>query len=122
MVSLPSLLDELDELVIARRVEQKHHEAREAYKLTRNTVRDMDEFRWIIGDYYRHHFKHCVAPSADLPRIEATGMAENILEDYYRRQGQTIMAAFRNAQDGVEGGLRGVLDYSFAIYAACLRA
>jgi hypothetical protein len=111
MPSIASLLAALDEREIARRVGLPHDEAREHYRLQRNTVRDFQEFSEILGDYYAHHYGRCIAQGGTLPRPEAEGRAKEIVENYYqRRMNADLAAACSNAQDGLEGGMGGILN------------
>jgi len=110
MVSINTTLAALDEREIAQHVGIPHDEARIRFPLSSNTVRDFDEFREIIGDYYNHHFACCVSDGGSLSRSEAIGRAKEALEGQYRRRNGDIVTAFNDAHDGINGGLRAVLD------------
>jgi len=110
MGSLQSLLSALDERTIAQRVAIPHDEARMRYPLRSNTVANFAAFSDVIGDYYNYHFTTCVSRGGSLSRSEAMGRAKEILEREYRRHQGDIVAAFNDAHDGTNGGLRGVLD------------
>ncbi len=110
MVSINTTLAALDEREIAQHVGIPHDEARIRFPLSSNTVRDFDEFREIIGDYYNHHFACCVSDGGSLSRPEAIGRAKEALEGQYRRRNGDIVTAFNDAHDGINGGLRAVLD------------
>lgn len=111
MASITEILAALNERTIARRIGIPHDEARMRYRLERNTVRDFDEFSDRIGAYYNHHFSTCIAAGARLSRAEATGRAKETLDREYRRRHGDIVSAFTAAHDGLEGGMRVILDY-----------
>ncbi len=110
MATLDTLLSALDERRVAREIGIPHDEARMRYPLRSNTVRDFHAFSDIIGDYVRHHYAACISRGGTLSRAEAVGRAKEILDREYRRSGGDMMSAFGNAAEGVEGGLRAVLD------------
>ena len=110
MVSIDSLLKKIDELTIAKKVGLPNDEARISYPLKSNTVDNFDDFARIIGDYYNHHFSHCVASGVRLSASEARGRAKEILKREYRGGGGDITAAYSHAHGGTNGGLRVVLD------------
>lgn len=111
MSSLNSLLDALDELTIARKIQAPHDDARNNYHLKSNRVQDFDEFTHIIGDYYNHHFSACMSSGGRLSAAEAAARAKEVLEREYRRRNGDIVTAFRDAEQGLDGGLRGILDH-----------
>jgi hypothetical protein len=110
MSSINNLLAELDERIIAQRIGIPHDETRMRYSLRSNTVRDWDEFVWIITDYYTKHYAACVSPGANLPDFVAFGRAEELLDREYHRRGGNMVTAYPNARDGLNGGMRAVLD------------
>ena len=110
MSSINSLLAELDERAIAQRVGIPHDEARMRYSLTSNTLGSFDEFTWIIADYYTKHFTACVSHGGSLSISEASGRAKELLEKEYRKRGGDIVSAYNDAHDGLNGGVRKVLD------------
>jgi hypothetical protein len=110
MSAIASLLSALDERTIAREVGLPHDEARMRYSLRSNTVEDFEEFSRVIGDYYNSHFTSAVSGGGRLSRSEAEGRAKEILDREYRRHGGDIVAAFNDAHDSTNGGLRAVLD------------
>ncbi len=109
MARIDSLLAELDERHIAQRVALRHDEARMRFPLQRNTVDTFDEFSRLISDYCSSHLQ-AVLNGAVLPRVEAASEAKELLEQEYRRKGGDIVAAFNDAHDGTNGGMRVVLD------------
>jgi len=110
MAAIDNLLKALDEREMAQRVGLKHDEARMSYPLQRNTVADFDAFTDVIADYYNHHFSKCVSGGGTVSRSEAAGRAKEILEKEYRRRNGDIVAAFNDAHDGTNGGMRVILD------------
>ena len=110
MSSINNLLAELDEKKIAQRIGIPHDEARMHYSLRSNTVRDFDEFTRMITDYYTKHFSACVSYGGSLSASEASGRAKELVEREYRRRGGDIVAAYNDAHEGTNGGVRAVLD------------
>jgi hypothetical protein len=110
MRSIDSLCDALDEVAIARNVGIGHDEARAGYGLKRNTVTNFNEFNNIIAEYYIYHIGQCVVRGGSLAFFEAAGRASEIVEREYKRQGGNLMSAYKDANDGTNGGLRIILD------------
>jgi len=110
MVSINTLLAELDERTIAQRIGIPHDEARMRYPVRSNTIEGFDEFNWIIADYYNQHFTACVSYGGSLSASEAASRAKELLEREYRRRGGDIVMAYNDAHDGTNGGVRLVLD------------
>jgi hypothetical protein len=80
------------------------------YSVRANTIGSFEEFTRIITDYYTKHFTTCVSPGGSLSRAEAASRAKELVEREYRKRGGDIVAAFNDAHDGLNGGLRAVLD------------
>ena len=118
MVSIDSLLAELDEVKITQKIGTRHDEARNRYFLISNTVRDGREFNRIITEYYALHSAACFSNGAMLPDHLAFAKAQEILEQEYRRHGGTINAAYDSGITGLNGGMRTILD----IIAEALKA
>jgi hypothetical protein len=110
MFSLDNLLATMDEGAIAKNVGIPHDEARMRYFLSKNTVESFDEFTDVIGDYYNHHISECVVRGGIMSRTEAAGKAKEILMQEYRPQGGNVITAYKDAQEGTNGGVRVVLD------------
>lgn len=110
MSAIDSLLAALGERRIAQHVGLPHDEARMRYPLRSNTASSFEEYSDLIADYYNHHFTQCVSGGGSLPRSEAAGRAKEILEREYRRRGGDIVAAFNDAHDSTNGGIRVQLD------------
>ena len=109
-MSIEALLSELSEGIIARRVAILHDEARLAYRLRANTVKTWPEFEDTIAGYVQHHYARCVTGGGRIDRSQAAGRAKEIINQVYHRQGGDTRSAFRDCQEGVNGGLRGILD------------
>jgi hypothetical protein len=110
MSSIDSLCADLDEIAIAGNVGNAHDNARGAYSLKRNTVSSFDEFNDRIADYYSYHIGQCVVSGGSIAPYEAVGRASEILENEYKRQGGNLMSAYKDANDGTNGGMRIILD------------
>lgn len=110
MVSLPNLISELNETTIAQKVGIKHDEARMRYPLQSITVSSYEEFSSIIINYYKYHYSACVAYGATIQNEECLFNVKQILENEYKRRGGTIMNAYNDARDGINGGMKGVID------------
>jgi hypothetical protein len=110
MPSIHAILAALDEREIARRVGLPHDEARMRYRLERNTVDTFDDFADRVGEYYAYHFAACIGNGARLSRSEAVGRAKELLDGQYRRRHGDVLTAFNDAHEGLNGGMRGILD------------
>ena len=109
-MSIEALLSDLSERTIAQRVAIPHDEARMAFRLHANTVKTWPEFEGTIAGYFEYHYARCVTGGGRIDRSQAAGRAKEIINQQYRRQGGDARSAFRDCQDGVNGGLRQVLD------------
>lgn len=110
MSTIDSLCDTLDEVAIAGNVGNGHDNARGAYSLKINTVSSFAEFNDRIADYYSYHIGRCVVQGGRLAHFEAAGRASEILESEYKRHGGSLQSAYRDANDGTNGGMRIILD------------
>jgi hypothetical protein len=110
MHNINILFKELDDKNIARKVGNKHDNARIKFKIHSNTVKDYDEFSRIIGDYVRHHNSLCISKGGNMSQAEAVGLGREIIDQEYRRKGSDFIGAYNDAYDGINGGLRAVLD------------
>jgi len=110
MVSINSLISELDERTIAQRIGIPHDEARMRYPLANNTVRSFDEFNRIIANFLNHQVSMCISHGGRLSVSQAASWAKELLEREYRRQGGDIVSAYNDARDGTNGGLRAIID------------
>lgn len=109
MSAFDDLMNEINELTIARQVALPHDEALLSFRLRSNVVGDFDEFRAITGTFCAHQFNHCIARGGSLSPVDAEGMAFEIIEQDYRRRGGTIVTAYNDAHTGTNGGFLGVL-------------
>jgi hypothetical protein len=110
MTAIESIMSALEERNIARVVGIPHDEARMRFRIESNTVSTFNQFTEIIGNYYNYHFANCIAEGGSLPPHEARGRAKEILEREYRRRNGDIAAAFNDAHEGTNGGMRVILD------------
>jgi hypothetical protein len=110
MSNIKMLLKEVDDLNIARKVSNEHDKARVKFPLSSNTVKDFDEYCRIIGDYVRYHNSVCISEGGYMSQAEAVGLGREIIEQEYRRKGSDFIGAYNDARDGVNGGLRAILD------------
>ena len=110
MTSINSLISELDERNIARRIGIKHDEARMRYSLPSNIVKSFEEFNWIIGNFLSYQVSKCISHGGSLSTGDAASWAKEIVEGEYKRRGSDIVGAFNDAHDGTNGGLRAILD------------
>lgn len=110
MPNIHSLLSELDEKTIARKITLKHDEARRTFRLYSTKVADYDAFQDIIGKYYKHHFFNAICPGSTTEEWRATQTAREIVEKIYEKQGGNIVKAIRDACDGSNGGISRILD------------
>jgi hypothetical protein len=110
MGTIRNLLEELDERTIAQKISIRHDQYRMSYDLKSNTVRTFDEFIRLDADYYAKHFIACVSHGGSLSTFEAGSRAKEILEKEYRRRGGDIVTAYNDAHDGINGGMRAILD------------
>jgi hypothetical protein len=110
MNSAERLIRELEETNVAKEVGIEHDNARNSYLNHRNTVKDMYEFEQILSDYVNYHISKCVSKGGRMSPAEAVGLAREILDQEFRRRGGDFITAYNNAHDGVDGGLRTILD------------
>jgi hypothetical protein len=110
MMTIQSLIAELDERALAQTVGIPHDEMRMRYRLRSNTVTNFDDFSLIIAHYYSTHFTTCISKGGRLSRSQAASKAKEIIEQEFRRKGGDIVTAFNDAKDGTNGGMRRILD------------
>ena len=110
MGTITSLMSDLDERTIAKRIGIAHDEARLNFRVPSNTVKTFDQFSNVIANYYNYHYTRCVSHGGQLPYSEAYGRAKELLEKQMRKSSGNIVTAFNNTHDGTNGGLRVVLD------------
>lgn len=107
-MALDSLLRELGEEAMAD-VSRLHDEARLRYRLDKNRVVDDAEFSSEITRYTMYHCRY-TGMSEGGSSVAAAGLAKEVLQEVLRHRGGTVVTAFRNSVDGIDGGLRQVLD------------
>jgi hypothetical protein len=110
MGSFETILRQLDEREIAKKIGIPHDETRMSYSLKKNTVDNFNEFGKIISDYYNYHFVKCISHGGNLPPSEAEGRAKEIIEQKFHSKGSNLQGAFNDAHEGTNGGLRIMLD------------
>ena len=108
MQAVENLLRELEERVIAQRIDMLHDNVRASYPLAKNIVDSFDEFVEILSDYYNYHYQ-AVFQTGPLKKLDAQEQAKDLVQQIYRKNGE-IVTAFRDCTDGLNGGLRIVLD------------
>ncbi|WP_309400011.1 hypothetical protein [Cerasicoccus maritimus] len=89
-------------------VSNAHDDARISYRLDSNTVQDMHEFISVIGDYLNYHHETCLG--GRLPDFQAEEMAKEIVERHHKRSGGNLLSAYTQANTGLNGGMRKILD------------
>jgi hypothetical protein len=109
MTTIQMLLEALDERTIARKIGIPHDETRMAYGLRSNTAPDFRAFEAAIGDYFNYHFS-ATSHGGRLSRDEAIARAKEMLERAYQRRNGNLLSAYADAHEGLNGGLRHVLD------------
>ena len=111
MAVLDQLFEALDERRVVREVTDHHDGFRAAFSLPDNKVTTFEQYYSLLGDYFGGHYSSCVANGGRMSRHDAIQSARNILEREYRRRGGDIVAAFSDARDGLNGGMRVQLDH-----------
>ena len=111
MATINRIMDQLHSHQLSRNVQSPYHEARDAFRLDE---RDDDRssfsgFARILGLFYSHMHRSCIAPGSELPLNHASELAKQALMRK-RRDDPRLVGAFRDARDGVNGSLRKVLD------------
>lgn len=110
MRSIDGLFEALDEVAISRNVGNKHDETRARYSLRRNTVSNFNEFSEVLSNYYAYHIGECVIEGGRISKFEAAGKAIEIIEREYRKQGGNLQSVYKDASEGLNGGVRVLLD------------
>jgi len=111
MAAIDVLLSALNERTIAQQVGIEHDQARAAYRDYSVVVNDYREFERVIADYYKYHYRRCVARGGYLDDTQASSYAKTIISDEYKRKNRGgINSAFDDARHGTNGGMRNILD------------
>ena len=107
--ALDSLLNEIDEVVLGRKIGNDIDLARGTFLLEKITVETNQECKDIVNAFYLHMQRHCsiVLDTPDPQKIAAEAGA--FFEKTFARRGGT-QAAFAEARTGARGGLRLILD------------
>ncbi|MBT62927.1 MAG: hypothetical protein CML13_06910 [Puniceicoccaceae bacterium] len=108
MTTIEQIKRQLAPRAMADEVTNPHDDARLSYRVESNTVEDMATFLVLIGDYLNHHYEHALG--ASFPELHAQEMAKEIIERSLRRNGGNLISAYHNANTGLNGGVRKVLD------------
>ena len=108
---LDAILEGLSPRQIAKSVENKHNDFRLKYFLCGNTVDGFKNYELIIGEYFKQHFKNCIASGGNLELREAIARAKHIISQaYHRKYRGNISSAYNDAKNGTNGGLKAQLD------------
>ena len=108
MPNLQKLMDDLGEHALVRVLEPIDL-ARLGYKIRSNTLKDSTEFEELVGDFVQCVYRD-IWSGTRMPEFEARSRGKQMLEHAGRRRGQTVMNYLAMCLEGVEGGVRGVLD------------
>ena len=109
--SIHSLIQMLDERFIASQVGIPYDQARAEYRLRSIVVRSVDEFEFILTDFYSYMQSRCMAHGGRFDPALALSAAKDLLEQSYRQQHRgTLTDALNSALTGTNSGMMGVLD------------
>jgi len=109
-VDVDRILDLLDQETINRTVLLQHDYARETFKLPRITVRDHQEFAYLLRSYVEHHVR--TVGDGELSEATSFGEAKRIVDYAFNQDPyqEGYARALQMALDGSEGGMRAVLN------------
>ncbi|NUM53449.1 MAG: hypothetical protein HUU46_07385 [Candidatus Hydrogenedentes bacterium] len=110
MAVIHDLITATSEIAIARNVGKNHDNARELYRRRHDNIVSWQEFEDEIARYYSYHYEKCIVPGATMPAAIARGEVKDLLEQEMRRHHSDLAGAYRDAIDGTNAGIRGVLD------------
>ena len=110
MAKINNMVRALEDRNIAQLVGIPHDTARMKFQTRSNTVKNMGEYRQIVRSYVKHHHSECISSGGSMSNSEAEGIAREILEQEFRRRGGDYITGYNMAQEGVDGGLKAVLD------------
>lgn len=110
MAAIHDLLAATSEIALARNVAVHHDNAREEYLGRSGPIRDFWDFEERTADYFAYHYEKCVVPGARMPASTARSKVKSLLQQELRRHHSDLDGAYRDAIDGTNSGLRGVLD------------
>jgi hypothetical protein len=104
------VVSSISEGALAQRLSIPIDSARASYRLDSSTVGSYDEFVDILTAFYVHLRRYIQPDVIDPPgRVQARSKAEGLLERTFGNRGGA-RAAFIQARDGIDGGMRSVLD------------
>lgn len=106
---LQSLLYALDQNTMARRISFPIDSARASYVMDSITINRYEDFNDAIVSYYVHLLLHTEGTLAPIDPITNAAEALSLLERTFTTKGG-FKAALAEARDGINGGLRLVLD------------
>lgn len=110
MSRISSMIEELRETTIARKIGIPHDTARNGFAIQKNVVANYQEFEHLISSYYSHHYQMAY-PGCSLPWSECLDRAKHVLEqEYHRRRRGDLVSCYKNAEAGLDGGVRAILD------------
>lgn len=110
METIFGLLRRLDSRTIAARISAPIDKAREHYPLAAK-LRRLGSEEAVITDYYQYLIRSRCGASFDLQEPAQAAMeARELLNDAYRRRNGNVFCAIYDAENGINGGLPGVID------------
>lgn len=113
---------QIDELTLARKFAIPVDSARASYVLASSTVASYDEFIGIVESFFVHLQTYTNAGTPAVPDAECVAdRAMALLNETFRSHGGA-QAAYAQARDGTEGGIRAVLDAMTEQYKTRLQA
>lgn len=113
---------QIDELTLARKFAIPVDSARASYVLASSTVASYDEFIGIVESFFVHLQTYTSAGTPAVPDAECVAdRAMALLNETFRSHGGA-QAAYAQARDGTEGGIRAVLDSMTEQYKTRLQA
>src|SRR5450756_428178 len=107
---LDSLLAELSETTVTRKVTLPLDQVRAETHLDHNMARDVPEAERTIGELVQKAYDRCIAPGARMPLGTAVGIAKRHLAQEGRRHGKTVNSVMSDCVRGEGGALRVALD------------
>lgn len=106
---LQPLLSALDQTTLARRISFPIDSARASYVMESITINRYEDFNDVIVSYYFHLLHHSGETLAPIDSIANAAEALSLLERSFATKGG-LKAALAEAREGINGGLRLVLD------------
>ena len=109
MTEIETILAALDERHISREIGLRHDNARNSFRLDKNTTSDFEEFGGILGDYYNQHIQS-VYGCGPFAKSDAISRVKQLVDQIYHREGGDFVSAFNDCVDSMNGGIRVVID------------